>query len=70
MPNHQDDAAHGADGPAREPVKRYMAAPTLEGIIALTEAITGKKVTPERVERLRQKMIDNPFPAPKAAPEG
>jgi hypothetical protein len=62
MPTSETEAAHGPEEPAKEPVKRYMAAPTLEGIIALTEAITGKKVTPERVERLRQKMIDKPFP--------
>jgi hypothetical protein len=63
MPPNETEAAHGPAGPAKEPVKRYMAAPTLEGIVALTEAITGKKVTPERIERLRQKMIDKPFPS-------
>jgi hypothetical protein len=65
-----NESAAGPDGPAREPVKRYLVKPTFEGLLALSEAITGRKPTEEAKERLRKRMAERPFPAPKAAPEG
>ena len=38
-----------------EKVKRILAAPTVEGVLAMVKAITGREPTPEDVERVKNK---------------
>jgi hypothetical protein len=69
MPNDQDNAAHGADVPSREPIRRYLVKPTYEGILALSKAIRGRDSTEEEKAELRQLMAEHPLPSPKVTPE-
>ncbi len=62
MPNDPEETTHGADSPAREPVRRYIVASTHEGVLALYTAITGKESTEEDKARLRDRMTKHPLP--------
>jgi hypothetical protein len=67
MPTSETEAAHGAEGPPKEPIKRLMAAPTEEGFTAMFEAIKGRKITEAEAQELREAMIKYPLPPPTAS---